>query len=186
MGVFHTLTLKSLIGCYIAYLLLSATFARQALAGLTHFFGKHTIQEVPWMLLVFVILLIVWGLVRQRKHSMGVFLSILSTVGIFLFLRAMQNPDERIHIFQYGLLGFLVMLEVRNRPLKMSLYLALGVVVLTACADELFQAFLPYRVGDIRDVGFGLVGGAWGTLQAWVFSHNPEKRLRGRGIAILF
>ena len=29
---------------------------------------------------------------------------------------------------------------------------------------EVFQLFLPYRVGDVRDIVFGVLGGLWGGV----------------------
>ena len=161
------MTLKKFIGLYIVCLIGSAAFARRVIMELTCFIGLPAVQTVPWILFWGILLLVIFMMIKQRISLNRVLLSLLFFVGIFLFLKMMHNPDERIHIFQYGLLGFLIILDRRKWPFKKALSMALCFVFLTACLDELFQAFLPNRIGDIRDVGFGLIGGTWGALQAW-------------------
>ena len=170
------LRIRRVIGGYILCLLISTTFARQVLEALTHLVGEPVVRKIPWILFgVLAVAGLFWGAVKQRVRVGRVLLALLPSVAVFLFLKGMQNPDERIHIFQYGLLGALVIYDLRGKTFWRAFGVALGIVFLTACADELFQAFLPYRVGDPRDVGFGLVGGAWGALQLWTLSRVSNK-----------
>ena len=160
------MTLKRFIAAYIAYLLLSAAFARKALVWLRGITGPNGIQVITWALLLGTLTL-VFLLVRKNQVSwFRTFLILLTFAGIFLFLKGMRNPDERIHLFQYGLLGFLLVHARRDEPMWRTVGVALVIVLLVACADEAFQAFLPDRVGDIRDVGFGGLGGTWGATVA--------------------
>jgi len=165
-----------LMGGYIAFLLVSATFARQLLDKMRHLVGESDVEKIPWILFGTFLLFLLWLLIKHRKRKTWVLMSLLPAAAVFLFLKGMQNPDERIHIFQYGLLGAMMMYDRRQETLKKSLGVTLALVFLTACADELFQAFLPYRVGDPRDIGFGLAGGAWGALQLWCLIHIPAFR----------
>ncbi len=160
------MTLKRFIYLYIIALVLSAAVARQGLAWLTGILGPSTVQMIPWILLAGTLISLV-VLVGKGRISLlrGAFI-LLSFAGIFLFLKTMRNPDERIHIFQYGLLGFLLMVQFQRKSWEQAVGLTLLIVLLVACADELFQVFLPNRVGDLRDVGFGCVGGAWGLFLA--------------------
>ncbi len=70
----------------------------------------------------------------------------------------------------------MAMMEKREQHFWKAFTFAFFVALATACADETFQVFLPYRVGDIRDVGFGIVGGCWGAFIGWIWE-------RGRSIA---
>lgn len=160
------MTLNRLIWVYIAYLLMSATFARKVLKCLTALFGPRMVQGIPWVLLIVILILFMLLTMKRKLSCTHLFAALLTFIGIFLFLKMMHNPDERIHIFQYGLLGFIVALDKRHGSLKHALLFALLIAFLVSCADELFQFFLPNRVGDIRDVGFGFIGGAWGALLA--------------------
>jgi len=158
--------LNRLIWVYIAYLLISATFARKVLKCLTALLGPRTVQGIPWSLLTGALILLMLLMMQRKLPYTHLFTALLTFTGIFFFLKMMRNPNERIHIFQYGLLGFLVALDKRRGSMKRTLLFALLIAFLVSCADELFQFFLPYRVGDLRDVGFGLIGGAWGALLA--------------------
>ncbi len=71
---------------------------------------------------------------------------------------------ERIHILEYGLLGYWIARDL----LKGRINIVAGTLtILVLCAfaflDEGFQYFLPYRVFDLRDIVFNLAGGAWGA-----------------------
>ncbi len=173
--------LHQLIGGYIALLLVSATFARQLLEKIRYLLGESSVQKIPWILFGGFLFCLLWIFLKQRKRITWILVSLLPAATVFLFLEGMQNPDERIHIFQYGLLGALILYDRRRETFLKSLGITLGLVFLTACADELFQVFLPYRVGDPRDVGFGLVGGAWGALQLWCLIHIPGRSLTRAG-----
>lgn len=119
---------------------------------------------------------VVFITVKYKMSHTRLFEVLLTFFIITIFLKTMENPDERIHIFQYGLLGFLIVFENRELPLRRAFSFALIVVLLTTSADELFQAFLPNRVGDLRDVAFGCIGGMWGAFLAAILSGKFDQR----------
>ncbi|MBN1385060.1 MAG: VanZ family protein, partial [Elusimicrobia bacterium] len=45
-----------------------------------------------------------------------------------------------------------------------NLVFCIGFVFFIGILDEVFQWFLPTRVGDIRDVLFNAAGGLWGVV----------------------
>jgi glycopeptide antibiotics resistance protein len=160
------LMLKWFIYVYIAYLILSAAFARKGLAFLNRELGVHTVHDIPWTLFAMALALAIFFTWKHRIPWPGILFVLLSFLGTYFFMRTMHIPEERIHIIHYGFLGFLLVILNREKPLKISFALSLVIVLAVSGADELFQAFLPYRVGELRDVGFGFVGGIWGTMVA--------------------
>lgn len=66
---------------------------------------------------------------------------------------------ERIHFLVFGLFGFLSVLVFG--PLW-----GFAFPILFAGLDELFQWWLPDRVGDLRDVSINILAGAGGALLA--------------------
>ncbi|MBW1659676.1 MAG: VanZ family protein [Deltaproteobacteria bacterium] len=160
------MTLRRFTYLYIAYLILSSAVARKGLEWLRGLIGAEKVHVIPWVFLGVALCLVVL-IIRRNRISWPRILVVASTfVGIFLFLKGMRIPEERIHIFQYGLLGFLLVTSNREKSWKQTFVMAFFVVLLVAGADEVFQAFLPDRVGEIRDVGFGCLGGIWGILIA--------------------
>lgn len=75
------------------------------------------------------------------------------------------------HFSEYALLGFLAYCAVRFASARVPrfrwlLRLPLPFCVLTACADELLQRFVPGRSGQLKDVLLDSCGAAFGILLA--------------------
>ena len=73
-------------------------------------------------------------------------------------------PSERIHLILFGLIGFLFTKDNLEDRLVKIIPFSLLFGFFAASVDEMFQLFLPYRVGDIRDVLFGGLGSLWGSI----------------------
>jgi VanZ family protein len=70
---------------------------------------------------------------------------------------------EKLHIFEYGFLGWLVTRDLNKKKISIkAILLSALFVLLVAGLDEGFQYFLPYRVCDIRDVITDGISGAFG------------------------
>lgn len=78
----------------------------------------------------------------------------------------LELPEERIHLAQFGALGILACCSYRDDNEIIGFWLALPFlfVFLVGVADEIFQYFLPDRVGDLRDVIINTLGGIWGII----------------------
>jgi hypothetical protein len=84
---------------------------------------------------------------------------------LLLFATQLEIPEERIHLLQYAVLGYLVVLAQRLQCRSITLYnRALLLVFVIGTGDELIQAILPDRFFDIRDVLFNAVGGIGGII----------------------
>jgi len=71
---------------------------------------------------------------------------------------------ERIHILEYGLLGYWAARDLLQNKINIrSCILLIITISVFAFLDEGLQYFLPYRVYDLRDIAFNLTGGAWGA-----------------------
>ena len=93
-----------------------------------------------------------------------------------LFVR-MENPQERTHLIEYGVLAAFIYEalaeRVRNgRGIPLPSVLAVFATTLLGLLDEGIQVLIPNRVFDIRDVGFnalaGLIAVAASVALAWV------------------
>jgi hypothetical protein len=96
------------------------------------------------------------------KIKLPIFLAVF--VAGFLFAWHLDILVERIHLLEYGLLGWLAIkdtLREEKKIIKASIFSALFILGVSI-VDETFQWWLPYRVGDVRDVVFNEVGGLWG------------------------
>ena len=86
-------------------------------------------------------------------------------VGVYLMLFARLGiPEERTHLFEYGLIAVLIYLALterrsHGRSVPAPAALAVVVTALLGWLDEAIQFILPGRVYDLRDVGFNALAG---------------------------
>ena len=132
-------------------------------------FAKGCIGEKSFTIafgLIFVILGLAFLFFRIKGSSFNIktlLFSFLLIAGIVLAYQ-MKIPEEKIHILEYGMLGWLAGRDLIKRGGKLR-----GII--SACLftffigylDELFQKVLPYRVFDVRDIVFNGLGGLWGV-----------------------
>ena len=90
----------------------------------------------------------------------------------FGYALTLEVIEERVHLVIFGSLGWLLMRDLGHNVRHA------GIVVVALCGyvaacDEIVQWQHPTRVGDPRDVIFGIVGGALGCALRW--SLSPKK-----------
>ena len=97
----------------------------------------------------------------------------LSFIG--LIITVTQFPEEKMHVIEYGLLGWLIAWAISSTPVLLHhalLGLLLGWGI--GFGDEIIQYFLPNRVYDIRDVVLNGISITLGFL--FFFTSITEKR----------
>ncbi|MFH1202057.1 MAG: VanZ family protein [Candidatus Omnitrophota bacterium] len=116
------------------------------------------------------VLLAISALIFALKRRLGLLRAglILSIFGLaYLFSTWQPYFSERSHVLTYGFLGYLAMrdLVAKGKRFKfLNFFMALLFIVLISVSDEGFQYFLPYRVGDIRDVFTNVISGIFGLV----------------------
>ncbi|MBF0296390.1 MAG: VanZ family protein [Magnetococcales bacterium] len=86
-----------------------------------------------------------------------------------------DNPVERVHFLEYGLLAYLVF-RAAGKPRGRGLAWVYCAVVVAGFSDELIQGMLPNRFFDLHDVAMNAVGSAIG-LWFGVMTRRPEHDL---------
>ena len=106
---------------------------------------------------------------KNLRHS-----HILAVILVFFgaWVLAVNQPffTEETHVFTYGFLGYLAARDLARAKMTVARRVAgaLFFVALVSSADELLQAVLPYRFGDMRDVVTNILSGALGIAQGLV------------------
>lgn len=96
--------------------------------------------------------------------------------GIYYAFTINTYVIERIHIILFGLTGFLFAKDnVREKNIYAVIF-SLVYCFAVSSADETFQFFLPDRVGDVRDIIFGTVGGTWGAAVLTVMQAKISRK----------
>lgn len=81
----------------------------------------------------------------------------------FIFMLQLEIFVEKIHVFEYGLLGWFASKDLSSkRSSLMTIFLALLFVLAVGVIDEGFQRLLPYRVGEVRDIITNIISGSCG------------------------
>ncbi len=109
-------------------------------------------------------LLPLWWVARRVSLARSVaFIGIIFLA--FAFVMQMELPEERIHLLQYGFLGYIcasaVFLNLKGIGGFASVA-AIGLVI--GLGDELIQGVFPSRVFDWRDVAFNFAGVLLGSV----------------------
>ena len=162
------------------FIIVSAAFMGQVGSFISGKLGKPYFE----MLIGILFLLSVAGLILYlKKFGLGkikfaIFLAVF--MAGFLFAWHLDILVERIHLLEYGLLGWLAIRDTlgeEKKIIKASIFSALFILVVSI-VDETFQWWLPYRVGDVRDVVFNEVGGLWGMSLFLISVANWRTRVR--------
>lgn len=111
---------------------------------------------------------------RGFKSYAGL-MAVLSIYGVIL-CRLTPLTAEKIHLVEYGFLGYLAMRvfrDVRSRDLR---YICVIIVIIAiGWGDELIQKVLPGRVYDIRDIYMNILSGLLGLALIRLFTPRPPE-----------
>ncbi len=82
-----------------------------------------------------------------------------------IFVWQIRIPVERIHILEYACLGWFAIRDLiyKNKKFR-AIVSACMFSIFIGLLDELFQAILPYRHFDLRDISFNSLGSIYGVI----------------------
>lgn len=108
------------------------------------------------LLLVGLVIAVHWAKTRPGRAEIGAGIGVLAAY--LATLIRMPVPEQRSHLFEYGLVAILIYYALserrRNgRRVPVPALLALAATVLLGWLDEGIQALLPNRVYELADVG---------------------------------
>lgn len=137
-------------------------------------FMRLRLGEQRFIALVGIVLIIsgLFFLLFALKHRPN-FINILVftlvlIVGLALCWR-IKIPIERVHILEYGILGWLAGRDLFGKKGNVrGIIFACAFAAFIGILDEAFQAILPYRYFDVRDIVFNGLGGVWGVSLYWL------------------
>jgi len=104
----------------------------------------------------------------KNSHSIvGIIVFVFLLVGGLFLTYKIELLVERIHIIEYAFLAWFVIKDAskgsRGRERILSVVFVCVFTFSVGVLDELFQAILPYRYYDFRDIVFNCLGGVWGV-----------------------
>jgi len=159
--------------CALIILCLSA-FGRPLQHWVFRTMGEVTIAWLIGLLLFGLgVTAIYWQAKRGLKGNRYtlVLITIALVVTLITITTVLPQTEERLHFATFGLFGFF---SKRLFPT----WLAILVILVLSSGDELFQAWLPDRVGDWRDVGINITAGIIGLGFAWKGTVKEPPRIK--------
>jgi len=146
------------------FIITSAFYMRQILNFLFKNIGKTGVGIILLVLFLGVGIILFLRILKKGFPFWRIILFIAVLFLGYIYAFKMRILEEKVHLIKYGLLGALAIndfLKIGKR-IYLSVLLSLLYVLIVSSIDETVQYFLPYRVGDLRDIGFALIGGVWG------------------------
>lgn len=128
--------------------------------------GKKDILPVLiWIVFCIVGCVLLFYLIYLRINIIRIFLIfVIFGLGLLYAFTINKYISERIHLIYFGIIGFLFTKDNFDEIGLWTVVYTMLWAMIIAALDELFQLFLPYRVGDVRDIIFGVLGGLWGGM----------------------
>jgi len=158
------------------YIVISASFMLRLRNFLVESFGEEVIKLEFFLLFLlaaaFFITYIVYNKLPVYRVSLSVFVFALA----YLFMLWQPFFAEKLHIPEYGALGFLALKDLsRQNPKRIfnNIIYALCFVALVGSLDEAFQWVLPDRVFEVRDIVTNVISGFLGALLYLI--NRPQK-----------
>lgn len=156
------LQFSPLVRCLAIAIVVAASFMRQAHTLVKEILPAWLIALMVWSGFLCALIAIVPMVSRKRPLSTYLKIGFIFFIAMGLGL-SMEVMEERVHILEYGFMGFLAAHDMRRfDPLDLARK-SMVFCTLLGMSDELFQAMLPYRVGDPRDVLFNVISSALGV-----------------------
>ncbi|MDP2940448.1 MAG: VanZ family protein [Candidatus Omnitrophota bacterium] len=160
------------------FVVISASFTQQILFYFFETFGKRQTATTLGIFFVLIGVAVIIYIFKQKIANLKkLCFCWLFILGLVLSWR-MPIVAERIHILEYGLLGWLTLKDASKKYFSpKTIPFSLSIILVFSLMDEGFQFILPNRIADWRDVFINLIGGCWGM---GLFLMSPKLMERKR------
>ncbi len=151
------------VGAYTLLLYATIPFARGWQVFLKNLFGQDFSLSINLIMAGVGLPLMAWLVRRMTGFRLWLFLGLILLTTAFVI--QIDRPEERIHILEYAVLGYLVAIVAAQR-LEGLLFLITALITsfLIGLGDELIQWVSPNRVFDWRDVIMNGAGSILGLM----------------------
>lgn len=148
------------------YIIVSASFMQQVWAAAKKTLGRDILPAFFLLLCLAVTFLLFYKALKDKTGIYRLFLILAFCISGFIFAWRQPYVTEKMHVLEYGLLGWLSMrgLSKGNSERLKAMLCAFIFVALVSCLDEGFQKILPWRVFEVRDILTNLISGILGIL----------------------
>lgn len=160
---------------YGFFLILAASFLQQVLTFLNKIFGENNIKTIFYLICLVGVCFLFFQVLKNHLGFKYI-LIIVTTIIFSGFLISIQPFfGEKTHVILYGILGYIAIQDIYKKNIgtfRALLYTGYFTFFISFL-DETFQAILPYRVGEIRDVLTNMLSIGTGILLYCGLHRNP-------------
>ena len=158
-----------LVGIYVAVIYTTLSWM-PTLVDLAGWGFRYRLGFIVSMFLILILGRYVFYLFFEKKvrrlSSWFLIFSVMAAYGYLLNI--LWIPQEKLHLFEYGFLAFLVYKALKSDVRDGRIYLYTSILVASfGCVDELIQFFLPNRYYDIKDILINAASGVMGALMLY-------------------
>ena len=130
------------------------------------------ISNITIVLVFVVVVFLLWTKFRIKKISSYIYLA-LALMAYSYYLINLQYPEEKLHLIEYGILGYLVYKAMRIDIKGFLGYLsAFLLTAFLGWIDEEIQRILPNRYFQVSDVVLNAQSGALGLFIIYIFERE--------------
>lgn len=102
---------------------------------------------------------------KLRRRGLKSYIGLLAVIAVYAAIVIRYTPivQERMHLVEYGFLGYLALRLFKDVRSKDARYIYVtAVIVLAGSCDEFIQSMLPNRVYELKDISMNILSGLLG------------------------
>ena len=103
-------------------------------------------------------------------------LSLVVAAYAYLLGEFARFPAERLHLVEYGFMGYIIFRALRvDMDWRLAYLAAWGIAVLVGIGDECIQWVLPQRFFEVKDIQLNAVSAALGLAVLYIAQGSPQR-----------
>ena len=150
---------------YVAFVYSTIPYMPKVWSLLRGYTGEAIRHAGIVAVVIFAVAIIV-SIIRTRAHytlPRYVLLAGLAAVYAYLLSAFAQFPAERLHLVEYGFMGYMFLRALRiDLPTGWAYAVAWGITVLVGIGDECIQLVLPQRFFEVKDIQLNAISAGLG------------------------
>jgi len=150
---------------YVAFVYSTIPYMPKVWSLLRGYTGEAIRHAGIVAVVVFAVAIIV-SIIRTRAHytlPRYALLAGLAAVYAYLLSAFAQFPAERLHLVEYGFMGYMFLRALRiDLPTGWAYAVAWGITVLVGIGDECIQLVLPQRFFEVKDIQLNAISAGLG------------------------
>ena len=160
---------------YGFFLVLAASFLQQVLTFANKIFGENNIKIIFYLMCLIGVCFLLFRIINNHLDFKHILVIVTTLTFSWFLISVQQFFGEKTHVILYGILGYITIQDIYKKNIgtfRALLYTGCF-TFLISFLDEIFQAILPYRVGEVRDILTNILSIGVGISVYFGLKRNP-------------